>query len=70
MSKGSEDNPSIRDEYDFTGAQRGRYADRFAEGANLVLIAPEVQDVFPDAESVNRALRAVAEIVRSRAGVK
>jgi hypothetical protein len=70
MSKGSKDGPSIRDEYDFTGAQRGKYAERFAEGANLVLIAPEVQDVFPDAESVNRVLRAVAEIVRSRSGPK
>ena len=46
-------------EIDFQGGQRGRYAKRFEEGTNLVLLARDVADVFPDSESVNAALRVV-----------
>jgi hypothetical protein len=45
-------------------ASRGRYAARFAEGTNLVLLDPDVAAVFPDARSVNSALRKLAEIIR------
>jgi hypothetical protein len=53
-------------EYDFTGAVRGKYAQRYAEGTNLILLDPEVMDVFPDAAGVNSALRALAGIIRDR----
>ena len=56
----------MRAEYDFTKAEVGKYADRFKEGTNLVAIEPSVRDVFPDSRSVNQALRAIADIVRSR----
>ncbi len=46
-------------EIDFRGGERGRYAKRFAEGTNLVLLAPDVAAVFPDSNSVNAALRVV-----------
>jgi hypothetical protein len=46
-------------EIDFRGGERGRYAKRFAEGTNLVLLAPDVAEVFPDSDSVNAALRVV-----------
>lgn len=46
-------------EIDFRGGERGRYAKRFAEGTNLVVLAPDVAEVFPDSESVNAALRIV-----------
>ena len=36
-----------------------RYAARFAEGTNLVLLAPDVAAEFPTADAVNRALRPV-----------
>lgn len=49
----------MREEYDFSGGVRGKYAARFAEGTNLVLLAPDVAAVFPTATAVNRALRAV-----------
>jgi len=52
------------DEYDFRGGVRGKYAARYAEGSNVVLLDPDVAKVFPDAESVNQALRALAEIIR------
>jgi len=46
-------------EIDFRGGERGRYAKRFAEGTNLVLLAPDVAKVFPDSDAVNAALRVV-----------
>ena len=49
----------MRAEYDFSGGVRGKYAARFAEGTNLVLLAPDVAAVFPTATAVNKALRAV-----------
>ena len=49
--------------YDFRGGVRGKYVTRYREGTNVVLLEPDVAARFPDAESVNRALRALAEIV-------
>ena len=53
----------MRPEYDFSGGVRGKYAARFSEGTNLVLLAPDVVAEFPTASAVNKALRAV---IRSR----
>jgi hypothetical protein len=53
----------MREEYDFSGGVRGKYAARFAEGTNLVLLAPDVAAVFPNATAVNKALR---EVIKSR----
>jgi hypothetical protein len=50
----------IREEYDFTGGERGKYAARYAEGSNVVVLDPDVAAAFPDSESVNRALRKIA----------
>lgn len=51
-------------EYDFSQGVRGKYFKRFAEGSNVVVLDPEVAKIFPDAESVNQALRALAEIIQ------
>ena len=48
--------------YDFRGGVRGKYAARYREGTNVVVLAPDVAARFPDAASVNRALRALAEV--------
>ena len=55
--------PEVRAEYDFSNGVRGKYAKRFGEGTNLVLLAPDVASEFPTATSVNRALR---EVIKSR----
>ncbi len=60
--------PDLLPEYDFSGGERGRYAKRFVQGTNLVLLDDDVAAVFPDSESVNRALRALAEVARAAAG--
>lgn len=56
------------DEYDFSHGVRGKYAARYAEGSNVVVLAPDVAEIFPDAESVNEALRALAKVARRQPG--
>jgi len=55
-------------EYDFSVGERGKYAKRFAEGSNIVVVAPDLVDVFPTSDSVNEALREVANQRRSQRG--
>lgn len=49
----------MRPEYDFSNGVRGKYAARYAEGTNVVLLAPDVAAEFPTADAVNKALRTV-----------
>ncbi len=54
--------PEMLDDYDFSQGVRGKYVARFAQGSNVVVLAPDVAAIFPDSESVNRALRMLAEV--------
>ena len=58
----------LRFEYDLSqllkGGVRGKYAERYEEGTNIVLLAPDVADAFPDEESVNEALRLVMQLAK------
>ena len=50
----------IRPEYPpelIRSGERGRYAKRYREGTNIVLIDPELHKHYPDSEAVSRALR-------------
>ncbi|HEU4562570.1 MAG TPA: hypothetical protein VFS20_32370 [Longimicrobium sp.] len=72
MSNPSEKTDELLPEYDLTTEQlrdgvRGKYAERYAAGTNIVKLDPDVAKVFPDSESVNEALRALIGIMRSRA---
>ena len=51
-------NDEMLGDYDFTGGIRGKYAERYAGGTNLVLLDPDLAAKFPNSESVSRALRA------------
>ena len=56
----SNDKDTLRDEYPddlIRSGVRGRYAQRYREGTNIVLIDPDLHALFPDSEAVNRALR-------------
>ena len=65
MNQGSENHDAeMLEEYDFSGGMRGKYAGRFAQGANVVVLDPDVAEVFPDSESVNTALKALAGIIQ------
>ena len=58
MSSNS-DPDTMRDEYDFSGGVRGKYAERFKSGSNVVVLEPDFAEAFPTAEEVNKALRAL-----------
>ena len=47
----------MREEYDFSKGVRGKYAARFRDGINLILLEPDVAKAFPTGRSVNEALR-------------
>ncbi len=54
-------------EYDFSkmkGGVRGKYVDRYRAGTNLVLLEPDVAQVFPTSDSVNDALRLLMQIAQ------
>ncbi len=62
----SDHDSDVLEEYDFSKGVRGKYADRFARGSIAVVLDPDVAEVFPNAESVNKALRALADIIRDQ----
>ncbi len=59
--------PEMLPEYDFSKGVRGKYASRYAEGTNVVLLSPDVAEVFKDSNSVNEALRVLMKIARQQA---
>ena len=54
----------LLEEYDFSKGVRGKYAKRYAEGSNVVVIEPDVVKFFPDHDAVNQALRSLSEIIK------
>jgi hypothetical protein len=54
--------PDMLAECDFSQGVRGKYAQRYAEGTNVVVLSPDVAEFFPDSEAVNAALRALVNI--------
>ena len=62
----SQPEPEMLQEYDFSGGVRGKYAQRYAEGSNIVVLSPDVAEAFPDSESVNTELRLLIDIARRR----
>ena len=66
LPKNTKDN--LREEYDLSslkGGVRGKYHKQAHAGTNLVLIEPDLANLFPDSESVNRALRLLADTARA-----
>ncbi len=58
----------LRPEYDldYSKAVRGKYYRRLLrEGANLVVLEPDVAKVFGDSDAVNEALRSLLDFSRS-----
>jgi hypothetical protein len=56
--------PDLLEEYDFSGGIRGKYVERLKQGSNIVVLAPDVAALFPNSESVNAALRTLAEVAQ------
>jgi hypothetical protein len=60
----------LRSEYkrsDFGALVRGKYIERLQKNSNVVLLDPDVADLFPNAAAVNDALRSLAKTAK-RAG--
>jgi len=54
----------MRAEYDFSHGVRGKYAGRYTQGTNVVVLDPDVAKAFPNADAVNSSLRALADLAR------
>ncbi|HET9588444.1 MAG TPA: hypothetical protein VFO91_06615 [Anaerolineales bacterium] len=64
--KTTETNDELRSEYDLKsllkGGVRGKYAKKYREGTNPVLLEPDVAKAFPNEKAVNDALRLVIKL--------
>jgi hypothetical protein len=54
--------PDMLAEYDFSQGVRGKYAKRYADGTNVVVLSPDVAEFFPDSDAVNAALQVLVDI--------
>ena len=63
----------LRPEYkrsDLGRGVRGKYYKSYREGTNLVLLSPDVAEVFKDEASVNEALRSLIKVAHKAAGLR
>ena len=58
---------TMRAEYDFSSGVRGKHFEAYRRGTNVVLLEPDVAEVFKDSATVNSALRVLAKIARAHA---
>jgi hypothetical protein len=74
MARKTKHDDELRSHYDFSGGVRGKYAARYAEGTNVVVLDPDVAAMFPDSVAVNEALRTFVRMsvktVRAKAAPK
>ena len=56
MKKGSEKSHNSQ-EYDFSKGIRGKYARKYHQGSNIIVLDPDLAERFPNSQAVNRALR-------------
>ncbi len=56
----------LRPEYDMhellKGGVRGKHAERYRAGTNIVVLEPDVAKAFPNEQAVNEALRLVIKL--------
>jgi hypothetical protein len=60
------DQDRLRDEYDFARGVRGKHHEAYRRGTNVVLLDPDVAEVFKDSEAVNTALRLLLTLARDQ----
>lgn len=64
-AKGNHDD--LRPEYDFSAGVRGKHSEAYRKGTNVVLLDPDVAEVFKDSDAVNTALRLLLTLAREQA---
>ena len=52
------------EEYDFSNGIRGKYTQAYKESVNIVKLDKDISKIFPDAQSVNEALRTLINLVK------
>lgn len=66
--KHQSNDPDLQHEYDFSRGERGKYAGRFEEGSNVIVLDADVARRFTDSHSVNEALRSLVREQDKRSG--
>lgn len=67
-NKAEKEHDELRQEYDFdySKAVRGKYCNRLLEeGANFIVLEPDLAKNFTDSAAVNEALRSLLDITRT-----
>ncbi|ASC71156.1 hypothetical protein XM38_021060 [Halomicronema hongdechloris C2206] len=52
-------------EYDFSGGVRGKHYEAYQKSTNIVVLDPDVAEIFKDSAAVNEALRMLAKVAKS-----
>jgi len=63
-------NDEMLDEYDFSNGIRGKYAKAYKEGVNVIKLDKDISKFFPDAKSVNEALRTLIKLMKEDGHIK
>ena len=67
-AKGKKNSDELRPEYDFdySKAVRSKYFKRLlSEGANIVMLEPDIAKSFVDSDAVNEALRSLLDLTKT-----
>ena len=62
----AEHDDDLLPEYDFTGAVRGKYYQRYRQGTNVVLLDPDIAAVFRSSTVVNDTLRLLVSLAQAK----
>ena len=62
----AEHDDDLLPEYDFSGAVRGKYYERYRQGTNVVLLDPDIAAVFRDSAAVNDTLRLLVSLAKAK----
>ena len=54
----------MRPEYDFSDGVRGKYYEAYKQSTNIIVLEPDVAEVFRDSAAVNEALRLLTKIAK------
>ena len=57
----------MRPEYDFSGGVRGKYYEAYQCSRSVIVLDPDVAEIFRDSVAVNEVLRLLAKIAKSAA---
>jgi hypothetical protein len=60
-------NDEMRAEYDFSNGVRGKYYEAYQQSSNVIVLDPDVAEIFHDSASVNEALRLLTKIAKATA---